>query len=691
VAECSTRVSRFVSVVRAARGAVRWVAPSLIAACLAAVIAGLVDGARARLGIVGVPAVAGFAALLAVPACLGGALLLRGLWAAWRPRRLAPTLIEEGGGAPRLAAWMAFLLIGAFLLSWTTFNATRIVSRLTTFKVDVVALALPGVVVVAALILAALSRPSVDVLAAGLRALDARVRPRLGRSVLAPRLLLAATLALAIGLVLAGWYVSIRPRVGALDTRILLHPVLAIAITAIVHPLRRRMSVRTARWTLSAPTLAGTVAIAVAAIAVRVAAPSKMLSIWAQPTIAGLAVETVFDVDALRSAATLEKYRPMPRPGAPHRDIVLVTIDTVRYDHTPLGGGTAAMPTLAGLARRGAVFDRAIAPSNVTRRSMPAIMLGASPPRVRGRVVGWALRLDPRHVPLAERLLVAGYDTAGFFCCGSFWDPTKRTGYSRGLQHVTIDPDGDVITGHAVEWLRKRYGAPQQRPAFTWLHFIEPHNWMKRKDGGTVSTAKDSKTRRYDKALSEVDEYLKELVAAIDAIPEARRPILVITSDHGEGLGDHGSPYHSSDLYDTQVHVPLVVVGPGITPHRVAETVSLTDLAPTLLDLAGFLPPRMPDMDGRSIADLVTGARVPDGDGGYAFAAMIQDRSTSESARAVVRGRWKLIDGPRGVELYDVRADPGEVRDVAGAEPQVRGELQRLMEQRAAIDARPPF
>jgi hypothetical protein len=292
------RVSRMVSVTR---GVARWVAPSLIAACLGAVIAGLVEGVRAGYGLVGAVAAAGYAALLAVPACLGGALVVRGLWAAWKPSRLAPRVLEEGGAAPRLAAWVAYLLIGAFLLSWATFNGVRILSRVTTFKVDVVALTLPFVVVSVAIVLAALSRPSVDALTAGLRALDARLAPRVGHTLLAPRIVLAGTITLGFALVLAAWFVSIRPRIGALDAGILIHPVLAIAITALVHPLARRLPPRLERWAIAAPTAAGTLALAAAATWVRIEAPSKMLSIWATPTIAGLAIETIFDVDVLRS------------------------------------------------------------------------------------------------------------------------------------------------------------------------------------------------------------------------------------------------------------------------------------------------------------------------------------------------------------------------------------------------------
>lgn len=667
---------------------VRWAGPSLLAACLGAVVAGLVEGVRAGFGAVGSVASTGFAAMLAIPVCLVLALAARGLWAAWRPARLAPAVVEEGGGAPRLAGWIVFLLLGAVFLSWATFNGVRILARVTMFKPDFVALAMPVFVLPAAGLLALVSRPVVDVLTVGLRALDARARRRLGRSILTPRAILGITIGGGAALVLVAWFVSVRPRIGPLDPGIVIHPVIALAVTAAAHPAWRRLRGRGARRAAIAAIAAATVGALATAQWVRRASPSRMLSIWAQPTIGGLAVDTLYDVDEVRSKAMLEKYRPAPRPGAAPRSIVLVTIDTVRHDSTPLGGGKAAMPALAGLGARGAVFERAIAPSNVTRRSIPAMILGASPPRAKGRVVGWALRLDPRHVPLAERLLAAGYQTAGFFCCKNFWAPEKKTGYSRGLEEVVIDPDGEVLTGRAVRWLADH---DRSRPAFLWLHFIEVHNWMKRKDGGKAATPRESRQRRYDKALAEVDGYLRDLVAAIERIPEAERPILVVTSDHGEGLGDHGMPFHSSDLHDSQIRVPLVIAGPGVAPRRIAEPVSLTDLAPTILDLAGFVPPGMPDMDGRSIADLATGARAPDPEGGYAYAVMIQDRSTSHSARAIVRGRWKLIDGPKGLELFDVRGDPAEATNLAEKHPEVVAELRRLLEERAAIDARPPF
>ncbi len=680
----------------------RWLAPSAVAACLAATGAGVVEGLLTDgIGVIGALASAGFAALLALPVCLAGALLVRGLWAAWRPARLATELVEEHGAAPRLAAWIAFLLIAAFALAWVTFNGVRTISRVTTFKVNVVSLALPAVVLTACAILVAISRPLVDVLAAAARAVDRRFHAWLGRSVLTPRWILARTIAYVVTLVLIAWYVSVEPRIGPLDTDIVLHPLLALAITGGAHVAWRRMPPRRAALALAAPAVAGVLATAAAAMYVRAERPTLLLAIWAKPTIGGLAVETVFDVDDLRTAAMIAKYKPVPRPGAPRRDLVLITIDTVRYDHTPLGGGHAKMPALQRLATRGAVFDRAASPSNTTRRSMPSLMLGASAPRLRGRVVGWALRLDPRHVPFAERLSAAGYDTAGFFCCANFWGPKRKTGYARGIAQddVFIDTDGEELADAAAKYLRER---TSDAPSFTWLHFIEPHNWMKRKDGrpdkysseDTVepgTKAQDARYRRYDKALATVDVYLGLVMAAIDALPPERQPIVVVTADHGEGLGDHGVQNHSSDLYESQIRVPLVIVVPGEEPRRIDEPVSLTDLAPTLLELMGFEPPTMPDMDGRSLVDLVTGERAPDPQGGYAFAAMIKDRSTPKAARAIIRGPYKLIDGAKGKELYDVLRDPEEATNLYDQLPEIAGPMERLLSERASIDSRPPF
>lgn len=154
---------------------------------------------------------------------------------------------------------------------------------------------------------------------------------------------------------------------------------------------------------------------------------------------------------------------------------------------------------------------------------------------------------------------------------------------------------------------------------------------------------------------------------------------MIVTADHGEGLGDHGQQFHGTDLYEGQTHVPLVIAGPGIAARRIAETVGLVDLVPTIVDLAGYRPPAGPSLDGRSVADLATGHRLAATESGTAFLSM-------PGADALVQGGWKYIE--RGVEqeLYDVRADPGERSNQVSVRLDIANRLRRALasKQRAA-------
>jgi arylsulfatase A-like enzyme len=137
--------------------------------------------------------------------------------------------------------------------------------------------------------------------------------------------------------------------------------------------------------------------------------------------------------------------------------------------------------------------------------------------------------------------------------------------------------------------------------------------------------------------------------------------------------------------------VPLVVAGPGIKPGRVTETVSLTDLTPTVLELAGFVPPTGPSIDGRSFADLAQGRRLSQPDGGVAFAAMIKDRSNPGGVLAIVRGGWKMISYADSAELYHVHQDPNENQNLVSVKAGVYNELTLLLQKYVAAGNDSPF
>ena len=659
--------------------------PSLVAACGGTVAAGAIEGAGTR-DVLGTVASAGFLALLALPILLAGSIAARALWRAWRPGDLA--LVEDGGGAPRLAGWAVTLVLGALVLAWAMFQGTWLLANMTAFRPLPMSFLEPIIAVTAALAIVLVSRPSARLFAAAARALDRRWTRRGHATLLSPTRIVVALAVVATAIVVALWRLFVLPKIGTLDISPLRAPLAGIVATALVHALW-------ARWPAARRIAGGALAaLAVVALATALyawrARPTLTLAIWGDRPLAGFAIDQIFDLDSIRAGVSLAEFQPTAKPGAAHPDIILITIDTVRADHTPPYGGHAEMPGLRQLGERGAVFDWAFSPSNVTRRSIPSLIIGLAPDRVRGRVVGWALRVDPRHVLLPERLAAGGYETAGFMCCEGIWGKAMRTGLARGLEHLEIEPheNGLALARMARAWLDEREHHPGNKPLFLWMHLIEPHNWQQ----ATGEPRNDDERRRfYDRSLAAADAMVVQVLGAFSNRPPDQAPIVIVTADHGESLGDHGQPYHSTDLYDSQIHVPLVIAGPGIKPGHIGETVSLTDLTPTVLELAGFAPPTDHSVDGVSFADLATGRRLPNPEGGIAYVAMIKDRSNPGGITAIIHGRWKLIENGSSAELYDVHVDPDERSNLISVKPALINPLRELMHQHTLAAEQSPF
>lgn len=657
--------------------AARWLAPSAACACAGSLAAGGFEAVGVG-GPIAMLATVGFFAMLAAPVLFGASVAARAVIAGWAPRRLAERLTEDGG-MPGLAAWLLVILVAALALAWFAFQGTWQLATWTAFKPLTVSFLQPVIAVGGALLLLALAVPAARLVAVPMRRVNRRIA-------LTPLRVFGTAAALAVIAVYVLWRLVVKPRLGPVDTAVLYAPMLAIAATLLGHVLAARIPrARPIGFVLGALVVA-MIAIAIVTLKTR---PSLTLEIWGDRPLAGVAIEKVFNLDTIRADISLAEFRPVDRPGAEHPDIVLITIDTVRADHTPPYGGAAEMPVLRGLGERGAVFTWAFSPSNVTRRSIPSIVIGAAPTRIKGRVVGWALRVDPRHVLLAERLLAAGYETAGFMCCKGFYDPEIRTGLQRGLEHLEIEPNGRSLGQTARNWIQAReQRSGPRRPLFVWMHILEPHNW---EIVGGPWHEEAERQKLYNRSLEISDAILMDVVTGFSDRPPEKAPIVIVTADHGEALGEHGQPNHSTDLYNSQIRVPLVIAGPGIKPARVMESVSLTDLVPTIVELAGFEPPRGPSIDGRSLADLLRGKRVDQPDAGSAFAAMIKDRSNPGGVTSVVSGRWKLIDTNGIFELYDLHTDPNEQTNLIGTRSEIATQMRKLLEETLLRHAKSPF
>ena len=372
-------------------------------------------------------------------------------------------------------------------------------------------------------------------------------------------------------------------------------------------------------------------------------------------------VEAPAAVEPAPPAAPLPPIEDLP-------DILLVTLDTTRADRIGAYGYDKALTeTLDALAARGQRFDRAYSPLPLTIPSHATLFTGLYPPEHGIRSNGDAV-LDAESTTLAERLKAAGYRTAASVAA---FVTTRRFGFDQGFDvyydDVKTSKDfwhaerpADAVIDDILRWEEMH---DDGRPRFAWVHLYDAHfpylpwpEYIEKTEG-----------RPYDAELARLDDQLERLFAAF-----ADRPtLIVVVGDHGEGLGDHHEVAHGLGVYDSTQRVPLLIAGPGIEAGSVVtDPVSVADVAPTILSLAG-----LPPLDGVSGRALTEEGSAPV----YMESYQVAQRFQLAPPVAVVDGPLKLIDLPRP-ELYDVVADPGETTNLAEERPQDVARLRSHLE-----------
>ncbi len=365
-------------------------------------------------------------------------------------------------------------------------------------------------------------------------------------------------------------------------------------------------------------------------------------------------------------------------------NVVLVTIDTLRADHVSCyGGSPVATPHLDRLAGEGVRFDSAASTVPFTLPAHASIMTGLYPPRHGIREnVGAFLAAD---LPtLAELMAASGRQTAGFV---SAFVLDSRWGIGRGFGRYfddfepaeTASPNlgsvqrpGDETLAEALRWLD---GRDQASPFFLWLHLYDPHDpyappepWASQHPG-----------RPYRGEVAWTDSLVGELRAALDGRGLLERSLLVLTADHGEGLGDHGERFHGFFVYDSTVRVPMILRLPGAARAGtvVDEPVSHVDLLPTVLDAVGRPVPAA--AQGASLLPAVAGGGLAAGREVYSESFYPLLHYGWAPLRALRAERHKLIAVPRP-ELYDLGADRGERRNLFAEEPELAAGLGERLE-----------
>ncbi len=351
---------------------------------------------------------------------------------------------------------------------------------------------------------------------------------------------------------------------------------------------------------------------------------------------------------------------PVPGP------VILISIDTLRADHLPAYGYRAIKtPSIDSLASDGIVFERAYAHSTQTLPSHASMMTGRLPfengVRDDDAVIGADERL------LAQMLRDRGYATGGIVSSGFL---RRSTGFARGFDLFDDDVpagDGDLPPG-----LRRRSGAASEDVAERWLSglgttrlFLFLH----------IDEPRAPRTPSYDDAITAADAVVGRFVRYLKAHQLYDQSTILLVSDHGEGLGDHGEQEHGLFIYNETIHVPLIIkpASGGGAGRRVGDVVQLADITPTVLDLVKA--PQPGNLRGRSLKPLTEGGAV----------SPVQVYSESRYARnrfgwsdlvSLTDGQFQYIRAAHE-EMYDLRRDPRERENLIDGEVPVKARDER--------------
>ncbi|HEX5484114.1 MAG TPA: sulfatase-like hydrolase/transferase [Terriglobia bacterium] len=418
--------------------------------------------------------------------------------------------------------------------------------------------------------------------------------------------------------------------------------------------------------------------------------------------------------------------------GAPpeHPNIVLIVLDTVRADHLSCYGyKRPTTPHLDSLAARGVRFENAIAPSSWTLPSIASIFTGLLPHQ---HGANWGTPLPPEPWTLARILQSKGYETAGFnanpFYGLAGWrldegfdayldasytlrhnlavtqvgQSALRFLYNRLIRYNRFDHlTAADLNNEVMEWYRRR---DRSQPYFLFINYMDahrpylppasydhrfgkiPHYLLAR----VSETLKDGRPRHaytererqelidgYDNSLAYLDDQLGRLIDSLRSEPGGGNTIFIVTSDHGEGFGEHGTYDHGWNLYSEVLRVPLILSGPGIPAGtRVSDVVPNRRLFATVLDLAlGLKGP----ISQASLRQYWTEGFKPEPAESEAVSELVVYSSGSDPASlSLSTPRWHLIQNSDGsAELFDRHSDREEKTNLA-ARPGIEDTVHNL-------------
>ncbi|MCU0692003.1 MAG: sulfatase, partial [Polyangiaceae bacterium] len=370
---------------------------------------------------------------------------------------------------------------------------------------------------------------------------------------------------------------------------------------------------------------------------------------------------------------------PVPPPDAPklpgNLNVILVSIDTLRWDVGYMGYPRPTTPALDALAAKAVVFEKTYALASYTGKAIGPMISGKFPSETN---MGWKhYNTFPKtEIMVQERLQDAGIHTMAIHC---HWYFKPQTGLGRGFTVFDLSalpPQGidattdttysaDRLTDAAIRVLSDASNTSKR--FYAWLHYFDPHAEYMRHEG--VEKFGNKVRDMYDHEVRWTDDHLGRLLQFVEKQPWSKNTAIIVTSDHGEAFGEHKMYRHGLEVWEEIVRVPLVVYVPGLDPRRVKQRRSLIDLVPTIMNLMGVAKgtPKG-DFDllsGTSLVpDMLSGkdATLPQRD----ILVDMPGGPFNEARRAFIHGDMKLvIAGGVRYQLFDLASDPEEKSDLS--------------------------
>jgi choline-sulfatase len=378
------------------------------------------------------------------------------------------------------------------------------------------------------------------------------------------------------------------------------------------------------------------------------------------------------------------RHRPNTWPDTwPNAPVVLISIDTLRSDHLPVYGYKGvATPAIDALRKDAILFEKAYSHYPLTLPSHTSLLSGLLPTHT-GVRDNAGYTFDAAHHPYLPQLFKkAGYETGAAV---SAFILRRATGLASGFDLYDDDISGgagtdatdadiaqrpgNVTARKALEWVKGRGG----KPFFLFLHLYEPHSPYEPPE----PFASRYKSAPYDGEIATADSIVGTVLAALKEQGIYDRAVIVLLSDHGEGLGEHGEEQHGFFLYRETLQVPLLVKLPGgaRAGTAVSTPAQLVDVVPTLLAVTGIEKPA--GLDGQSLLAL-PGPEAPPRRI-YAETFFPRLHYGWSDLASLIDGRFHYIHGP-APELFDLTADPGEKRDVLATERRAYSGLKQALD-----------